>query len=511
MNSTKLTAIIAILVILVGGIAAAPYSEAAEEQGIEIVAGDVYAHIYEDSIDMDANTSTLLHISFFNESANPVSVKIDAVSEDTSNVDLSYITDPFYIDAGNFTSSDITVHSDKYAHQGTYYVSIVMKVVDLSTGAVAEASGKIEVNVSSTFSSGDQFNKILGFIPNPLGEPFDTPYVNAAISLIIFLFVGIVLAIIFKMLLSKNMDKLYKLSLSKADIRYLNLSVFLIFLLFGVTNALKVAGVNEELVATAMSITSITVCCIASITVWEFYKLAIYHIVNKSDKIEQSLIPLFLMIGKIVIAVLAVSSIMTALGINFAAIVASAGIVTLGISLGAQSTLNQFFCGLVLLATRPFRVGDKIKLGTDGDVLIVRKISVMDTLFKNWVNEEVYRIPNSAVMESTIVNITSDDITYKVYEYFDVAYGSDIDLARQIILNTVSAHPKVIQDGSKDGPSFRFNSMESSSVRLRVTYVVTDHEIAGTVASQIREAVYRKFRAEGIEIPYNVVDVHEAR
>ena len=344
--------------------------------------------------------------------------------------------------------------------------------------------GKIEVNVSSTFSSGDQFNKILGFIPNPLGEPFDTPYVNAAISLIIFLFVGIVLAIIFKMLLSKNMDKLDKLSLSKADIRYLNLSVFLIFLLFGVTNALKVAGVNEELVATAMSITSITVCCIASITVWEFYKLAIYHIVNKSDKIEQSLIPLFLMIGKIVIAVLAVSSIMTALGINFAAIVASAGIVTLGISLGAQSTLNQFFCGLVLLATRPFRVGDKIKLGTDGDVLIVRKISVMDTLFKNWVNEEVYRIPNSAVMESTIVNITSDDITYKVYEYFDVAYGSDIDLARQIILNTVSAHPKVIQDGSKDGPSFRFNSMESSSVRLRVTYVVTDHEIAGTVASQ---------------------------
>ena len=244
---------------------------------------------------------------------------------------------------------------------------------------------------------------------------------------------------------------------------------------------------------------------------WKAYKVVVYNIVvsmDTKDRIDDSLLPLLNMIGKIIIAIVAVSVILAVMGLSLAAILTSAGLVTLGISLGAQSTLNQFFSGLVLMTSRPFRIGDKIRLGTDGEVLIVRKISVMETEFKNWLNEEVTRVPNSTVMASTIVNMTMDDKSYKVYDYFDIAYGADVDKAREIIMSTVMAHPQVIKDGSKSMPLFRFQSLDSSSVKLRVTYVVPDHENYLTISGQIKEAVYRRFRAEGIEIPFNVVDVH---
>jgi len=244
---------------------------------------------------------------------------------------------------------------------------------------------------------------------------------------------------------------------------------------------------------------------------WRAFKIVLYNVIvrfDREDRVDDTLIPLFKMIGRIVICVVALSTILNIFGFDLAAIVTSAGLVSLAISLGAQETLNQFFCGIQLMATRPFRIGDKVRLGTDTNVLIVRKIRVMDTEFKNWLNEEVFRVPNSKVMSSMITNITYNDESYKIYEYIDVDYGADIDKAKEIMLSIVSAHPQVITDGSKDMPSFRFYSMDASSIRLRVTYVLTDHELSYTVPCQIREAIYRKLHAEGIKVPHNIVDVH---
>jgi small-conductance mechanosensitive channel len=139
---------------------------------------------------------------------------------------------------------------------------------------------------------------------------------------------------------------------------------------------------------------------------------------------------------------------------------------------------------------------------------MIRKIRVMDTEFKNWLNEEVFRVPNSTVMSSMISNITYEDDSYKIYEYIDVDYGADIEKAKEIMLDVVSSHPQVITDGSKSGPSFRFSSMEASAIRLRVSYILTDHELSYTVPCQIRELIYKRFRAEGIKVPHNIIDVH---
>ena len=121
---------------------------------------------------------------------------------------------------------------------------------------------------------------------------------------------------------------------------------------------------------------------------------------------------------------------------------------------------------------------------------------------------EIAKITIQAVVFVLAIIAVCKWVVPKVYDYFDIAYGADVDKAREIIMSTVMAHPQVIKDGSKSMPLFRFQSLDSSSVKLRVTYVVPDHENYLTISGQIKEAVYRRFRAEGIEIPFNVVDVH---
>ena len=158
--------------------------------------------------------------------------------------------------------------------------------------------------------------------------------------------------------------------------------------------------------------------------------------------------------------------------------------------------------------TRPFRIGDKVRLGTSEEVLIVRKIGVMETEFKVWLNEEVQHIPNSTVMGSNIINITKNDKTYKVIDYLIIDYNADIDKAREIIMGILRAHPKIVNDGSKSEPEFRLQAMDDSALRIRISYIVYDHEVYHAVSCQVKEAIYKKFKVEGIKVPHNIVDVH---
>ena len=132
----------------------------------------------------------------------------------------------------------------------------------------------------------------------------------------------------------------------------------------------------------------------------------------------------------------------------------------------------------------------------------------METEFKVWLNEEIQHIPNSTVMGSSIINITKGDKCYKVVDYIDVDYTADIDKIRDIIMPILRSHPRIVNDGSKSEPEFRVSSLESSSIRIRISYIVFDHEQWHAVSCQVKEMIYKRFAAEGIKIPHNIIDVH---
>ena len=503
MKTGSLTVLAVCLVALTACFASADAS-AVGEQSVDI--GDVNVYCVDSDVVLDARSTHTLNLVLTNKSSEEVIVSVDC-SATADGITLSADAQSLMtIEPGKMATLPVTIHVDKYAPTEKVSVPIVFTVLPgPGTGTLS-----IDIEVTSAYESEGRFNMILGVFASPLGDSLNTPAVNTAISAIIWVLLAVAAALVSDRIM-QGRTKADRSSQEMKDIRWAGRMIAVLIILFGISNCLSVYGADEYYIGTFSDIGKIVAYFVGAVLAWKAYKVVVYNIVvrmDTKDKIDDSLLPLLNMIGKIIIAIVAVSVILAVMGLSLAAILTSAGLVTLGISLGAQSTLNQFFSGLVLMTSRPFRIGDKIRLGTDGEVLIVRKISVMETEFKNWLNEEVTRVPNSTVMASTIVNMTMDDKSYKVYDYFDIAYGADVDKARDIIMSTVMAHPQVIKDGSKSMPLFRFQSLDSSSVKLRVTYVVPDHENYLTISGQIKEAVYRRFRAEGIEIPFNVVDVH---
>ncbi len=492
-----------------------PFASIADESSASnsAMVGEIEVFTFSDSVKVDAFNSSTLNITMSVPSTAEkeylVSLSCDKVS---SHVSLSYDDGPYSMKAGDSTSITITVHADKSADASSNMLTVTIsaKVVGTSPVVIEQGTLELPLTVSSAYASDDSYNKIMGVFNNPLPAPFNSAIFSALLTIIIWLSVGI----IFSYYVGKAISDKLKITEKNGGtdrVKLFTIMILVIFIVRGISNTLMVLGADESVNATVSDVANIITIAMFAAILWKSFKLFSKFLIidkDKNDHIDDSILPLIHLLGKIVIAVMAVSSILAIIGLDLGTILTSAGLVSLGISMGAQNTLNQFFCGIMLMAARPFRPGDKIKLGTDGNVMIVRKISIMETEFKDWLNEEVYRIPNSTVMGSVIVNLTAIDPTYKIYEYFDVDYNTDIEKAEKIIMDTVNSHPKVITDGSKDAPSFRFSSMESSSIRLRVTYIITDHELSEIVSAQIREIVFKKFRAEGVSIPFNVIDIH---
>lgn len=224
------------------------------------------------------------------------------------------------------------------------------------------------------------------------------------------------------------------------------------------------------------------------------------------DGMDMSLLPLFKMIGKLVIIVFAVCAALAAFGVDFAGIMVSAGVVTLGITLGAQEILGQFFSGIVLLASRPFKKGDFIQI--NGTTYRVRKVRLMYTELENWDFDQIVTMPNNTVSAATLVNLSSMDYRRtRVFIYVDVAYGTDIDKAKASLEAAGRKHPHVINDGSCIPPNARVTEFADSGVTMRLACYVDDFNNSAHYAGQIRELVYKQLNEDGIEIPYNRIQV----
>lgn len=408
----------------------------------------------------------------------------------------------------------VNVDADRYSSASTYELGISLEIRSLSgEDPIITAPTYVSLTILSPLSSGDSYNKILGIFENPLPEPFNGPLTTAIITFFLWLLIGTVIALLVVPFVLRIFMKNHK---EEAEQLRDELRTFvpLILVLFAVNSSLRVFGASEEIVGTVESWFNILYIALGAIISWKLYLILVQYAVTKVSKnkrIDQKEVdigPLLRLIGKLVIAVLAVTLIMSALGFNLTAIITSAGIVSLGITLGAQNILNQFFSGMVLLITHPFRSGDLVKIGNNTTIFKVASVNIMNTVFENWDNEETVIMPNNAVSSSTIVNLTGDGLIYKVTVFMNIAYDDDIDLARDLMKQAAMDHPNVITNGTVDLPSTRVTAFLDSSIELRLTGYVYDFNDSGRIGGELRESIFKAFKENGISIPYQQMDVH---
>ncbi len=190
-------------------------------------------------------------------------------------------------------------------------------------------------------------------------------------------------------------------------------------------------------------------------------------------------------------------------------LLAGSGILALAVSLSAQESLGNIISGLFISIYRPFNVGDRIKMINSGVVGNVESITLRHTIIKTFANTRV-TVPNSIMNKEIVENSNLVEEIASYYVDVSVSYESDISRAIEIMADIVGNHPLYVDvrtDMSEEKVPVFMRAFEASGVALRArvwTKTVNDNFRA---CSDIRIALLKRFREEGIEIPYTKVKI----
>ncbi len=179
-----------------------------------------------------------------------------------------------------------------------------------------------------------------------------------------------------------------------------------------------------------------------------------------------------------------------------------AAALSVGLGFGLQEVVANFVCGLILLFERPVRVGDVVTL--DNMTGTVTNIQMRSTTITNWDRQE-FIVPNKQLITGTILNWTLSASINRVVIPVGIAYGSDTDKARQILLDVASDHPLILQD---PGPSANFEQFADSSLQVILRAYLPDLDNRLNVITELHTEINRQFSEEGIEIAFPQLDIH---
>lgn len=200
------------------------------------------------------------------------------------------------------------------------------------------------------------------------------------------------------------------------------------------------------------------------------------------------------MVGYAGLAVAALVAI-SAAGINLASLALIAGGLSLGIGFGLQNVVSNFVSGLILLAERPFKVGDWI---VAGDVSgSVRKISVRATEVETFQRQTVI-LPNSTLINSAVGNWTHRNRIGRIDIKVGVAYGADAKRAHALLLEIARAHPLVLKNPE---PFALFANFGPAALEFEIRVFTADVTNGASIQNDVRFAILDTFAAEGIPIP----------
>ena len=192
-------------------------------------------------------------------------------------------------------------------------------------------------------------------------------------------------------------------------------------------------------------------------------------------------------------------------GVSFSNLAVIAGALSVGIGFGLQNIVNNFVSGLIILFERPVKRGDWIRVGnTEG---YVQKISVRSTVIQTFDRSDVI-VPNSELISNQVTNMMLNDNYGRLIIPIGVAYGSDTDLVRTLLLEIAGANDRVINDGSAPKPQVLFLEFGESSLNFELRCHLANIDERLKVKSAINYEIDRAFRKHNISIPFPQRDLN---
>lgn len=180
------------------------------------------------------------------------------------------------------------------------------------------------------------------------------------------------------------------------------------------------------------------------------------------------------------------------------------GAVAIGVGFGSQNILNNFISGLILLAERPIKAGDLIKVGeTYGNV---KSIGARSTTIRTGENQDII-VPNSKFLENEVINLTRRDDRLRTSISVGVAYGSPLETVIQLLEQSAADCPNV---DDRPKPFVWFNDFGDNALAFQLHFWIHAKSVTAMrkVETEIRLNVDRHFREAGIAIAFPQRDLH---
>ena len=202
--------------------------------------------------------------------------------------------------------------------------------------------------------------------------------------------------------------------------------------------------------------------------------------------------------------VLVVITALGLLGIPLTAFAFASGAIAIGVGFGAQNIINNFISGWILMAERPIRIGDYIELDTAQGT--VEEIGYRSTRVRRTDGVHLL-VPNSSILQNTVVNWTLVDQEIRTTVRVGVAYGSPVRKVAELISEAVTSQPEVRKTPA---PSVIFEDFGDNALVFDAYFWcdVSGDRILRQFRSEIRFRIAALFEKNGIVVAFPQRDVH---
>ena len=191
-----------------------------------------------------------------------------------------------------------------------------------------------------------------------------------------------------------------------------------------------------------------------------------------------------------------------AVGIPTASVLTLFSVFALSFSLAIKDALSLVASGLIIVISKPFVIGDLISIPSEEAEGRVSEIGLIHTHLYTATFKEII-IPNNVITSSTIINYTRRKYR-RLDGIFPIDYSQDVETAKAAVLKAISEDDGFIKDPA---PFVGVAALNQSSVDL-VCKVYVEWDKYESMICRLNEVVFSEFKKQGIEVPFNQLDVH---
>ena len=339
--------------------------------------------------------------------------------------------------------------------------------------------------------------------------PFDFDSLREYLLPVAFLAGGVIGGLIVEKIVLYELRKLTnrtKWELDNLAIRSLHGMPLLWLTLAGIYGAINNVAIRPGLMGFLQK--ALLVAMIVSLT-WASARFLVGFVNHYSARVGGPLLStsMFANLTRIFIFIVGALIVLQSLGVSITPILTALGVGSLAVALALQDTLSNLFAGIHIIASQQVRPGDYVQLDSAQEGYVT-DITWRYTTIRALPNNMVI-IPNSKLASAIVTNFYNPETQMAVRVPVGVNYASDLDRVEEISLAVARETMREVPGGIPDfEPVLRFHTFGESSIDFNVIMRCREFTDQFVVRHEFVKRLHRRYRAEGIEIPFPIRTVH---